>query len=74
MDLNSGRPYALAWASAEFMNTVVCMATVGIPRFSSSMESCTLHDVHEPQAPVAVMTKSHLAASSSSIAGSALRE
>jgi hypothetical protein len=33
--------------------------TVGIPRFSSAIASCTLHAVQEPQSAMAVTTKSH---------------
>jgi len=37
-------------------NASVQIVTVGMPRFSSSMESWIHHDVHDPQSPMAVMT------------------
>jgi hypothetical protein len=39
--------------------------TVGTPRFSKVMASCTLHDVQDPQSAMAVTTKSHLSARAS---------
>jgi hypothetical protein len=35
---------------------VVTIVTVGIPRFSNNTVSWTLHDVHEPQSPLAART------------------
>ncbi len=44
------------------MNGPVQITTVGIPRFSRVIASCTLHEVQEPQSAMAVTTKSHRAA------------
>src|SRR6266850_1602959 len=52
------RPNASAWAAPEFTKTSVWIATVGMPRASRSTASLTHADVHEPQAPTPVTTKS----------------
>ena len=55
-------------------NSSVTMVAVGMPRFSSSMLSWTLHDVQDPQSAMPLITTSHspvAAASISSGIGSA---
>ena len=55
-------------------NSSVTMVAVGMPRFSNSMLSWTLHDVQDPQSAIPLITTSHsrvAAASISSGAGSA---
>ena len=54
-----GLPKVLAWRSAESRKGSVQTTTVGIPRFSRAIASCTLHAVQEPQSAMAVTTKSH---------------
>ena len=56
---NPSRPSIRAWRCAESMNGPVQITTVGIPRFSRVIASCTLHEVQEPQSAMAVTTKSH---------------
>ncbi len=67
-------PPSLDIALALEMNGSVHMATAGTPLFSISIASCTLHDEQDPQSPDAVITASHLSASSSSISFGAGRE
>ena len=43
---------------AELTKGSVQITTVGIPRFSRDMASCTLHDVQDPQSASASMTAS----------------
>ena len=50
---------------ARASNGCVITVTANLPRFWISMESWTLHDVHEPQSPRPLITKSLWAASSS---------
>ena len=47
------------------MKGSVQMAAAGLPAFSTVMASCTLHELQDPQSPVAVITRSHLLRSSS---------
>ena len=54
-------------------NCSVQMTAVGTPRRSSSIPSCKLHVLHDPQSPMAVTTTSHSRARASSIASSATR-
>lgn len=52
----SGAPSSSAvWANARAKGSVTTAAT-GMPRLSRATASCTLHDVHEPQSPIAVTT------------------
>jgi hypothetical protein len=69
-----GIPSASVSTLANTMNSEVQMVTVGVPRFSSSMESRTLHEVHAPQSPCAVITMPHLEESSSSKSCGALEQ
>src|SRR5439155_10784581 len=48
-------------------NSSVTTVAVGTPRFSSSMLSWTLHDVHDPQSAIPLITRSHSRAAASSI-------
>ncbi len=56
------------------IKSAVHTAAVGMPRCSSMMASCTLHEMHEPQAPMAVITTSHVSLSSAIISSEAVRE
>ena len=67
-------PSAVRWTSASCRNASVTMTAVGAPRSSSPTASCRLHDVHDPQSPIAVMTASFSAAIRSSSPASAGRE
>ena len=49
----------------------VHIVTVGLPLFSSSTESWTLHVVQDPQSAIAFITKSEVRVSSSMVASSA---
>ena len=40
-------------------NSSVTIVAVGMPRFSSSMLSWTLHDVQDPQSAMPLITTSH---------------
>ena len=62
------------WLLASGMNAVLINSTVGSPSFSASMLSWTLHDVHDPQSPKALMTTSALVRSASKTSGSAAIE
>ena len=74
MGWNPSRPSIRAWRWAESMNGPVQTTTVGIPRFSRFIASCTLHEVQDPQSAMAVTTKSHLAARESIMLSEAGRE
>ena len=56
------------------MNSLVMITAVGRPRVSNWMPSCKLHDVHDPQSPIAVITTSFALAIAAIIAGSAVYE
>ena len=71
---NPPRPKVRAWMWAEFKKGWVQITTVGMPRFSSVMASCKLHEVQEPQSAMAVTTKSHRAARDSMMSVAAGRE
>ena len=71
MGWNPLRPKTLAWRKAEFKNGSVQITIVGIPLFSRAIASCTLHAVHDPQSAMAVTTKSHLEANSSTMSSAA---
>ena len=61
----SGMPKAFASAKPNCKNSSVHRVTVGTPLFSSSMASWILHEVHDPQSPMALTTPWHSFASSS---------
>ena len=66
----SFRPSASASERAMFSNTVEQRVTGGLPSFSISIPSWTLHDVQDPQSPIPLMMKSaSLARSSRALAG-----
>ena len=67
-------PSAVRCASASRRNASVTMTAVGTPRPSRPTVSCRLHDVHDPQSPIAVITASFSAAIRSSSSASAGRE
>ena len=67
-----GMPKAAHWVTDSLMNSVVMMTAVGRPSASSSMPSCRLHDVQDPQSPIAVITTSLAAAICVIISGSAV--
>src|SRR6059036_2251896 len=52
-------------------NSSVTMVTVGMPRFSNSTLSWTLHDVQDPQSAIPLITTSHSRAAASSISSGA---
>jgi hypothetical protein len=62
---------ALMWASSTKWRAV--SATVGVPRFSTSIMSWTSHDVHDPQSPLLPITASHSAVIRSTSSGVACR-
>ena len=72
--LNCLAPSAAVCTSASWTKAVVMMTAVGIPRVSSPTASCKLHDVQDPQSPIAVTTTSVSAAILSSSASGASRE
>ena len=55
-------PKARECTKAESMKGPVQITTVGIPRFSRVIASCTLHAVQDPQSAMAVTTKSQRSA------------
>jgi hypothetical protein len=63
-----------AWARAVGMNSSVQITAAGTPSPSSAIPSCRLHELHDPQSPMAVTTASHRAASCRRTSGSATRE
>ena len=67
-------PSAVRCTSASCRNASVTMTAVGTPRSSRATASCKLHDVQDPQSPIAVITASFSAAMRSSRAASAGRE
>lgn len=67
-------PSAVRCTSASCRKASVTMMAVGTPRPSRATASCRLHDVHEPQSPMAVTTASLSAAIRSSRSGGAGRE
>ena len=69
-----GAPRAARCTSASRTNAAVMMTAVGTPRVSSSTVSCRLHDVQEPQSPIAVTAMSFSATICSSSAAEAGRE
>ena len=69
-----GIPKAAACIRPPARKSAVQTVTVGMPCFSSAMASCTLHEMHEPQAPMAVITQSQVLLNSSMSDGGARRE
>ena len=67
-------PSAAHWTSASLANAAVMMTAVGTPRVSNPTASCRLHDVQDPQSPMAVTTTSFSAAIRSSSSAGATRE
>jgi hypothetical protein len=67
-------PSAARCVTHSLTNSLVTMTAVGLPRVSSSMPSCTLHDVQLPQSPTAVITTSLPAEICSIISGVAVKE
>jgi hypothetical protein len=55
-------PNAVRWTSASCTKASVMTTAVGSPLFSRRTLSCRLHDVQDPQSPIAVSTTSLLAA------------
>ena len=53
--------------SYRLRNASVTIVAVGMPRFSISMLSWTLHDVHDPQSAMPLITTSHSRVAASSI-------
>ena len=72
--LSCWAPSAAVWTSASWTKAVVMMTAVGMPRVSNPTASCRLHDVQDPQSPIAVITTSVSAAIWSSITSGATRE
>jgi len=54
-----GTPCTSAVAFPITTNWSVHTTAAGTPHFSISMPSCTLHELHDPQSPTAVMMASH---------------
>ena len=46
-------PLLLNWNTQAFRNACVMMTVDGMPRFSNSIVSCTLHNVQDPHPPTA---------------------
>ena len=67
-------PRILAMDLAVGMKGSVEMKTAGLPAFSTVMASCILHELQDPQSPVAVITRSHFASNSSMMCWGAGRE
>lgn len=56
--VNVGVPSATRCLQTSSKNASVTMTAVGHPFRSSATASCTLHDVQDPQSPIAVITAS----------------
>ena len=67
-------PSAVRCTSASCRKASVTITAAGTPRPSSATASCRLHDVQEPQSPLAVITASVSAAIRSSSSAGAGRE
>ena len=72
--LSCWAPSAAVCTSASWTKAAVMMTAVGMPRVSSPTASCKLHDVQDPQSPIAVTTTSVSAAIFSSSVSGASRE
>jgi hypothetical protein len=59
---NPSIPNAVRWTSASCTKASVMTTAVGSPLFSRLTLSYRLHDVQDPQSPIAVSTTSLLAA------------
>lgn len=70
----SGIPPSLAMATPLVTKGSVQITAAGIPLFSNSIPSCTLHDEHDPQSPDAVITTSQTSDSSANKFGGHGRE
>ena len=68
---SAGSPRADACARPNVVNAAEQIVTAARPRFATSTLSWTLHDVHDPQSPDPVMTRSHCPASSATIGSGA---
>ena len=65
-------PLPRNWKSAAFLKASVIIVVEGMPRFSNSTVSCTLHSVQEPQPPsaaIATSTSCAISSISASVAG-----
>ena len=65
-------PLARNWKIAALVKAAVMIVVAGIPNFSNSTVSCTLHNVHDPQPPTAATatcTSFAISAISASVAG-----
>ena len=69
---NAGKPSAFDSARPKASNSVEQIVTVGMPSFSSSIESWILHEVQEPQSPTALITTSHCTSSSKIASGAGI--
>ena len=65
-------PSAAHCVTDSLRNSLVMITAVGRPSASSSMPSCRLHDVQDPQSPIAVITTSLAAAICAIMSGSAV--
>ena len=66
-----GIPKLLTVVRARNSKRPVHIVTVGLPLFSSSTESWTLHVVQDPQSPIAFITRSVVRISSSIVSAAA---
>ena len=64
-------PSADACARPSVTNAVEQMVSAALPRLAISTLSWILHDVHEPQSPDPVITRSHCSANSLTTASGA---
>jgi hypothetical protein len=48
-------PLPLNWNTAALRNAAVMITVAGMPRFSNSTVSCTLHNVQDPHPPTAAI-------------------
>jgi len=62
-----GWPRLVVTMPYSVRNSSVTIVAVGMPRFSNSMLSWTLHDVQDPQSAIPLITTSHSRAAASSI-------
>ena len=58
------KPSADACARPSVMNAVEQIVSAALPRLAISTLSWILHDVHDPQSPDPVITRSHCSANS----------
>ena len=65
-------PLPRNWKTHAFLNACVMITVAGMPRFSNSMVSCTLHNVqdpHPPTAAIATCTSFAISSMMSAVAG-----